>query len=128
MSGSSHVWRMHWRLNLESVRRTERRFEREPALSVFYGLSTRDHRVRGECAISFRTWESHTDMSALIGLFSGGGVPFRPVANDGTLTSPAMFCPMPLDCRRRRRMLSLCFVFLLGAPLSSGNGSDMAKL
>ena len=76
----------------------------------------------------YLVWESHTDMSALSGLFSGGGVPFRPVANDGTLASPAMFCPMPLDCRRRRRMLSLCFVFLLGAPLSSGNGSDMAKL
>lgn len=35
MSGSSHVCRIHWRLNLESVRRTERRFERAPALSDF---------------------------------------------------------------------------------------------
>lgn len=68
----------------------------------------------------------HTAMSpaTLAGLFSGGGVPLRPVANDGTLTSPAMFCPIPLDFRLRRRMLSL-LVFLLGAPLSSGNGSDM---
>ena len=67
-------------------------------------------------------------MSTPTGLFSGGGVPVRPVANDGTLASPAMFCPIPLDTLLRRRMLSLLFVFLLGAPLSSGNGSDMMTM
>lgn len=68
-----------------------------------------------------------TDMSKLVGLFSGG-VPFLAVANDGTSTSPRMSPPSPLDCLLRTRMLSMGLVLVLpSVSLSGGNGSVMVK-
>lgn len=68
--------------------------------------------------------EWHTIESKLAGLFSGG-VPFLPVANDGTSTSPGISPPSPLDFRRRRAPLLLVWLFFAGAPCSGGKGSDM---
>lgn len=65
-----------------------------------------------------------TDMSELDGLFSGG-VLLRPVAKEGTSTSPGISPPKPLDFLRRRAPSAPLWLLREVVLVSAGKGSDM---
>jgi hypothetical protein len=67
-----------------------------------------------------------TETSGLDGLFSGG-VLFRPVAQEGTSTSPGISPPSPLDFLRRRAPSAPFRLLREVVLVSGGKGSDMLK-